>query len=87
MAIADKIDANPALLGKAKANLARWTRQRGHMERGYVEWGAILDRPWREIASVLRSKSEDAIRLRQCSPFAGVLSEGERMGIYDAFGT
>ena len=71
----------------AAANLARWTRQRGHMERGYIEWAAILKQPWPEVATLLRSRSEDAIRLRQCSPFAGVLSERERMRIHDAFGT
>lgn len=87
MAIADEIDANPGLLGKATANLERWQRQRGHMERGYVEWAAILERPWHEIAAVLRSESEHAIRLRQCSPFAGVLSERERMRIYETLGT
>ena len=87
MAIADKIDADPELLGKATANLERWARQCGHMERGYVEWAAILLRPWHEMATVMRSKSEDAIRLRQCSPFAGVLAERERMRIYAAFGT
>ena len=85
-AIADKIDADPSLLAKATANLARWTNQRSHMERGYVEWAAILKQPWPEVASLLRSRSEDAIRLRQCSPFAGVLSERERMRIYDTFG-
>ena len=87
MAIADKIDAGPSLLAKAAAKLARWTRQRGHLERGYIEWAAILKQPWPEVATLLRSRSEDAVRLRQCSPFAGVLSERERMRIYDAFGT
>ncbi|MDE0422011.1 MAG: DUF4102 domain-containing protein [Gammaproteobacteria bacterium] len=87
MAIADRIDANPRLLGNATANLKRWQRQRGYMERGYIEWGAILERPWHEIAAVLRSKSEHAIRLRQCSPFAGVLPERERLRIYETLGT
>jgi hypothetical protein len=40
-----------------------------------------------EIADFITSISDDAIRLRSSSPFAGVLSAEERKRIYEAFGS
>jgi hypothetical protein len=81
-----KIAANLELLEVARDNLRRWTANAGEDAPRYlVEWSQILDRPWPEIAAVMTGVDEDAIRLRQSSPFAGVLTPAERRRIYEAF--
>jgi hypothetical protein len=50
------------------------------------EWRALLQRPWTEIAAIITEPSETGARLRQSSPFAGVLTPAERARIYEAFG-
>jgi hypothetical protein len=84
--IVHKIEREPKLLEIAHANLERW-RKRWNDEppAWFQEWRAILRRPWPEIAARITEPSEDAARLRQSSPFAGVLTPSERNRIYDAF--
>lgn len=84
--IVRKIDRDPDLLRIPKRNLKRWRARSVSPAPIYLdEWGRILRKPWAEIAEFLVSRSEDAIRLRQSSPFAGVLTAVERKRIYDAF--
>jgi len=45
--------------------------------RCYAEWREILARPLEEICEVLCAENEEGRRLRQNSPFAGVLSAAE----------
>ena len=85
-AIVRKIDRDPDLLRIPKRNLKRWrARSVGPAPIYLDEWSRILRKLWAEIAEFLVSRSEDAIRLRQSSPFAGVLTTAERKRIYDAF--
>src|SRR6266702_1421641 len=53
--------------------------------RALDEWREILDRPWPEIAALITAADESATRLRQSSPFAGVLTPAERRRVYEAF--
>lgn len=86
--IARRISADPKLLGIARDNLRRWRRQQTATPPRYLqEWAEILAQPWPAIAAFITSFSDRAIRLRQSSPFAGVLSTEERNRIYDAFRT
>lgn len=67
------------VIGKALDNLRRWLDgAEGKGIAAYGEWQRILleKRP-DEIAELLVSDSHDAIRLRQSSPFAGVLGARE----------
>ena len=85
-AIAEKIARDPDLLRIPKRNVERWrTRSVAHTPIYLEEWNRILRKPWVKIAEFMVSGSEDAIRLRQSSPFAGVLTSAERKRIYDAF--
>ncbi|MCI0516462.1 MAG: hypothetical protein L0Y45_01375 [Woeseiaceae bacterium] len=85
--IARRIDANPALLEVPKRNLERWSKNKAAPMAVYLrEWQQILDKPWPEVAAFITSFSEDAVRLRQSSPFAGILTPKDRKQIYDAFG-
>ena len=84
--IVQKVFRDPLLLGKARANLSRWSAKfDGPKPRYLTEWQEILEKPWPVIAEIMTSMSEDATRLRSSSPFAGILSERERDQIYAAF--
>lgn len=81
-----RIDADPALLARARATVRRWLeRYPDRPPAVLVEWKALLERPWPEIAARATALSEDGVRLRQSSPLATVLSAAERRRIYDAF--
>lgn len=72
--IAERLRANPALLEVARGNMARWNCP----ERGWWrEWSGILERPLEEIIALLERDDEEGCRLRQSSPFAGILSPQE----------
>lgn len=49
------------------------------------KWERILDQGAEAVLRVLTSESESARALRQTSPFPGVLSEGERRQVANAF--
>jgi hypothetical protein len=83
--IALRIDRDPRLLAKARTNLRRWrARFRDKPELWWQEWNLLLRRPWPEVRVILTDTSERATRLRQSSPFAGILSAAERRKIHDA---
>ena len=84
--IARKIAREPKLLDIARRKLERWTeRSTGHAPKYITQWQALLDEPWPQLAAFITSFSARAIRLRQSSPFAGVLDPRERKRIYAAF--
>lgn len=77
---AARLRQQPELLRLALENLARWSRLNANapaLVRCYAEWREILNHPLEEICSLLSSDSEEGQRLRQNSPFAGVLSARE----------
>src|SRR5579863_8366214 len=78
--VAERLRWQPELVGFARANLARWSRQNASVSsllRCYAEWQEILSRPVDEICDLLCSESDNAQRLRQNFPFAGVPSPAE----------
>ena len=84
--IAQKIAIKPALLKQVKKTLENWrSRYSDDIPRALDEWHAILQRPWAEIAHFITDSGERATRLRQSTPFAGVLTTGERERVYAAF--
>jgi hypothetical protein len=79
-AVAAKIEARPELLDTARANLARWISRAP--QGALLEWKDLLDRmSVGDLVALLRSQDETAARLRQSSPFAGVLTPEERQAI------
>jgi hypothetical protein len=85
---AQKIERDPALLDKVRATLENWrTRYDDVTPRALDEWHDILREPWHAIAALITDSSERATRLRQSTPFAGVLTARERERIYAAFRT
>lgn len=79
-AVAAKLAERPELLDVARDNVERWLRDRP--VPALMEWRDLLQHePLSAILDVLRSRSEAATRLRQSSPFAGVLTSEERDAI------
>jgi hypothetical protein len=84
--IAQKIDRDPGLMDIPRRNLARWTaRWNGSPPAWLQQWQQILTQPWPVVAALITELSERATRLRQSSPFPGVLTSLERKRIYEAF--
>lgn len=78
--IAERLLQQPDLLRVAHENLDRWTllnADASTLLRCYAEWQEILHRSLEEICALLSSDTEESRRLRQNSPFAGVLSARE----------
>jgi hypothetical protein len=86
--VAVKIERDRLLLRVPRRNLQRWrSRFAGPPARWWLEWDRLLHRPWKELSATLTNPDADATRLRQSSPFAGVLTPAERRKLYDAFRT
>jgi hypothetical protein len=85
--IAAKLQADPVLLDKARDNLRRWQKSEGSLKLALAEWEQILSGPVSQITQFLTEPSERATRLRQSSPFAGILTQDERRAIYESDST
>ena len=90
--IAEGLMTHPEWIALAKGNLERWSRLNRDapgLLACYREWGEILDKPVEEIIGVLLDPTDLGQRLRQNSPFAGVLSPSEvwgiKRGVHEAF--
>jgi hypothetical protein len=84
--IARKIERDPALLAVAHRNVERWCARWKESPPAWLsEWRELLSRPWQDVAAFITEPGERATRLRQSSPFAGVLSNEERWRIHEAF--
>ncbi len=82
-AIAERLKADPALIDIARQNIRRW---RLTADAPYLdEWESILERTPAEVIDFICSESGRATRLRQSTPFAGILPNRERWAIYEAF--
>lgn len=75
-AVVEQIDGNPALLDKARA----WAGQ--HSSPALLEWQVILRGNWPQIRATLLRNDEEGQRLRQSSPFVGILTPLQRWTIY-----
>jgi hypothetical protein len=79
-AVAAKLEAQPQLLEVARANLKRWDA--AGSSRPPREWQRLLDTlSLPQLLKLLRSLDEEAVRLGQSSPFAGLLTPAERQEI------
>jgi hypothetical protein len=78
--IAEGLREHPEWIDAARANLDRWTEHNCDapgLLKCYYEWREILERPVEDVRDVLLSVSDEGQRLRQNSPFAGVLGADE----------
>jgi len=82
--IAKRLEENPQLVDLARANLERWIARDGELPP-WREWRKILGWPFSQLISFLLSRDEVSKRLRQSSPFCGILAPKERWHIYESF--
>ena len=79
-AVAAKLEAQPQLLDVARANLRRWLS--ANPAAALREWWQLLETtPLPDLLALLRSQGDEAARLRQSSPFAGLLTPVELQSI------
>jgi|SRR5579883_1504541 len=83
-AIAAKLRTHPELLQRAKDTLQNWIRQRQpRAPQIMLEWQEILTTwSFEKILDLLTSSEQEPTRLRQSSPFCGILTQQERMEIF-----
>lgn len=80
--VAAKVRADPALVDRARDILERWLVSASPRTRpALLEWRALLDGGLDSILPVLEGDDERCTRLRQSSPFCGILTRGERTRI------
>lgn len=84
-AVADAIDRDPARRGleQARTTCRRWRQE--HPSPAVAEWSRILELEWEAVRPRLLDSGEEGRRLRQSSPFCGILSPRERWDIYRRF--
>jgi hypothetical protein len=78
--IAAGLPEHPEWIDFARANLERWSRLNPNtpsLLRCYQEWLDILDSGAGGVHAVLTAETDEGQRLRQNSPFAGILSPRE----------
>ncbi|MEI6535506.1 MAG: hypothetical protein WCN98_09220 [Verrucomicrobiaceae bacterium] len=84
--IADKVRANPRMVERARGNLLHWLETCSPRARAtLLEWRDVLDGPLSELLRMMTATDERAVRLRQSSPFCGILSRAERSRILKEF--
>jgi hypothetical protein len=83
---AAKLAEDPSLIDRARSNIDRWLASPCPAARAaWLEWREILDGPVDSVRAVLLADDARARRLRQSSPFAGILSRAERSAILKEF--
>ena len=80
--VAARLRHDRRILRRARTNLHRWMARDGKCVRPvFAEWRRLLERlTTNELADFLISDTPLARRLRQSSPFAGLLAPGGRAG-------
>ncbi len=83
--IARRVLADPVLLDKARDTVRRWQAMDGTPRTALAEWEGVLSGAVADVAHFLTERSERADRLRQSSPFCGILTDSERLAIYELY--
>jgi hypothetical protein len=87
--IAARLRADPeGVRNRARDVLARWSRRGGFSageQLALDEWAVLLDAlDVERLARLLEDDSQEAARLRQSSPFTGILTPAERRRVWNA---
>ena len=86
--IAEKMEKDRSILETAKRKLRKWAeRNDGVLEPCLEEWEEILEKPWKTIRPILTEDTEEGARLRQSTPFTGILTSREWKEIDDSCAT
>ena len=86
-AVAERLEVEPAVIRRARERVEGWL-ETGEVPRPLAEaWLAALDGSVDGLRALLTDGGERAQRLRQASPFAGVLPARERWAILRKVGS
>ncbi|MBI3850221.1 MAG: hypothetical protein HY298_08015 [Verrucomicrobia bacterium] len=82
-AMARKIRRDPKFFERARRNIAHWERMNRACPQSLREWKQILREYDRStVLRIMTRPDEEGNRLRQSSPFCGILTERERKAIW-----
>jgi hypothetical protein len=82
-AIARKIRREPKLYRRAWRNLTQWEKVKRACPAPLREWKDILrQNQMKAVLRIISRADEEGDRLRQSSPFCGILTESERDAIW-----
>jgi hypothetical protein len=82
-AMARKIRRQPKLFNRARRNIARWEKRNRGCPEPLREWKQILrENGMEKVLRLMTRADEEGNRLRQSSPFCGILTEKERNAIW-----
>jgi len=84
--IAARLRMEPSLIGKAADILRRWLASCAPAARpDLIEWEKLIGGPFETLLATLEGTDERSVRLRQSSPFCGILTPDERNTILKEF--
>jgi hypothetical protein len=76
--VAKTIERDAGVLARGRRNILRWQAAHGHSVRAWDEWLALLDAGADAVRRAILDEGEEATRLRQSSPFAGIIPNQRR---------
>jgi len=83
-AIAKKLRDNNQLWDMPLMNIEKWKDNHSNLPYALAEWKQIILSHSKEaIFQILEGTSQRSKQLRSSSPFTGILSEKERIGIFN----
>ena len=77
--VARKLIRRPELLTEARSRLQRMYQSTPYSRKYLERWEELLSGPLEGVLQVLGAENEESNALRHVSPFAGILSEKERL--------
>jgi transcriptional regulator with XRE-family HTH domain len=85
-AVVAKLRRSPSLVvAKARENLARFRAKHPDARRLFERWGQWLELPVEDLVLLCLDPGPSARDMRQVTPFAGILSAGDRLEILEKF--
>jgi hypothetical protein len=82
-AVLARVEAEPGLLDTVRARLDAWLLDTSKPQHYVRIWRRLVDGAPEELRAALTSEDEEAIALRQTTPFAGVIDARERWRIWN----
>ena len=80
-AICQKLQDHPDLIQIPNCNIQKWEQREGETDPALEEWKTLLNGSREKIYEILIGTDSESQRIRSSSPFAGVLTQKERLQI------
>ena len=76
--LARLLRSDESLLARGRRNILRWQAMHGHSVPAWDEWLRLIDSGADAVAKIMVDEGEEATRLRQSTPFAGIVPNRRR---------